>query len=81
MAVNVKIAQSKTIGTVRVGQTQATLITSPNHGVNPNIALEDLNNVSTTNVENGYVLVYNSITDKYEMQQVLELNNVSGGIF
>ena len=81
MAVNVKIAQSKTIGTVKVGQTQATLITSPNHGVRPNIALGDLNNVSTANVENGYALIYNSVTDRYEMQQVLELNTVTGGTF
>jgi hypothetical protein len=81
MAINVKIAQSKTIGTVKVGQTQATLITSPNHGVRPNIALDDLNNVSTTNVENGYALIYNSVTNRYEMRPVTEFPNIAGGTF
>jgi hypothetical protein len=81
MAINVKIAQSKTIGTVKVGQTQATLITSPNHGVRPNIALGDLTNVSTANVENGYALIYNSVTDRYQMQPVTEFPNIAGGTF
>jgi hypothetical protein len=70
-----------TIGRVRIGQRQSTTIASPNFAVKTNIALADITDVSTANVENGYVLVYNSVTDKYEMQQVLELNNLSGGIF
>ena len=70
-----------TIGRVRIGQRQSTTIASPNWAVKSNISLSDITDVSTANVENGYVLVYNSITDKYEMQQVLDLNNVSGGIF
>jgi hypothetical protein len=70
-----------TIGRVRIGQRQSTTIASPNWAVKANIALADITDVSTENVENGYVLVYNSVTDKYEMQQVLEINNLSGGIF
>ncbi len=70
-----------TIGRVRIGQRQSTTIASPNWAVKSNISLSDITDVSTANVENGYVLVYNSVTDKYEMQQVLELNTVSGGTF
>jgi len=70
-----------TIGRVRIGQRQSTTIASPNFAVKTNIALADITDVSTENVENGYVLVYNSVTDKYEMQQVLEINNLSGGRF
>lgn len=70
-----------TIGRVRIGQRQSTTIASPNWAVKSNISLSDITDVSTTNVENGYALVYNSITDRYEMQQVLELNTVSGGTF
>jgi hypothetical protein len=70
-----------TIGRVRIGQRQSTTIASPNWAVKSNLALGDLNNVSTANVENGYALIYNSVTDRYEMQQVLELNTVSGGTF
>ena len=70
-----------TIGRVRIGQRQSTTIASPNFAIKTNIALADITDVSTENVENGYVLVYNSVTDKYEMQQVLEINNLSGGRF
>jgi len=70
-----------TIGRVRIGQRQSTTIASPNWAVKSNIVLSDIVDVSTANVENGYALIYNSVTDKYEMQQVLELTNVSGGTF
>jgi hypothetical protein len=43
-----------TIGRVRIGQRQSTTIASPNWAVKSNLALGDLNNVSTANVENGY---------------------------
>ena len=68
-----------TIGRVRIGQKP--IIATPNYAVKTNIALADITDVSTANVENGYVLVYNSVTNKYEMQQVLEINNLSGGRF
>ena len=70
-----------TIGRVRIGQRQSTTIASPNWAVKSNIALEDLNNVSTANVEDGFALIYNSVTDRYEMQPVTEYPNISGGTF
>jgi hypothetical protein len=68
-----------TIGRVRIGQKP--IIATPNWAVKSNIVLSDITNVSTANVENGYALIYNSVTDKYEMQQVLELTNITGGTF
>ena len=70
-----------TIGRVRIGQRQSTTIASPNWAVKSNIVLSDIVDVSTANVENGYALIYNSVTDKYEMQPVTEFPNISGGIF
>jgi hypothetical protein len=70
-----------TIGRVRIGQRQSTTIASPNWAVKTNVALADIVDVSTANVEDGFALIYNSVTDRYEMQPVTEFPNISGGIF
>jgi hypothetical protein len=70
-----------TIGRVRIGQRQSTTITSPNWAVKTNVALADITDVSTANVEDGFALIYNSVTNRYEMQPVTELPNISGGTF
>lgn len=70
-----------TIGRVRIGQRQSTTITSPNWSVKNNIALADIVDVSTANVEDGFALIYNSVTDRYEMHPVTEFPNISGGTF
>ena len=69
------------IGRVTVGQRQSTTITSPNWPVTLNVALADITDVSTANVESGFALIYNSVTEKYEMKAVTELPTVSGGTF
>lgn len=69
------------IGRVRVGQRQSTTITTPNWAVKTNIALADITDVSTENVENGFALIYNSVTNQYEMKAVTEFPNISGGTF
>jgi hypothetical protein len=70
-----------TIGRVRIGQRQSTTIASPNWAVKTNIALADITDVSTANVESGFALIYNSVTDKYEMKPVTEFPNIIGGTF
>ena len=83
MAVNVRIGQRKTIGSVKVGQTQPTLISNPNHTVKTNIAMADITDVSTANLENGFTLIYNSVTEKYEVSSIKNLapTNITGGLF
>jgi hypothetical protein len=70
-----------TIGRVTVGQRQSTTITSPNWPVSLNVALADITDVSTANVENGHALIYNSVTEKYEMKAFTEFPNIFGGTF
>ena len=79
MAIN----NTKTIGRVRIGQNRPTLITSPNHAVKVNVAMADIVDVSVTDLQNGYTLIYNSATQKYEVSQIKNLSpaNITGGIF
>jgi hypothetical protein len=71
--------------TVKIKTGGQTSIVNPNYAVSVNISMADIKDVSTANLENGYVITYNSITNKYETKPI-ESANVSvpfiiGGIF
>lgn len=66
---------------VKVGGNKQTTIVSPNYAIKANVTMNEILDVSTANVENGYTLVYNSLTQKYEVSPILELQNIKGGNF
>lgn len=85
-----------TIGTVTVGQTgqqriiqiqqpSQTTIVNPNFTPNLKSSLSKLDDVSTVGVQNGYTLIYNSVTQKYETSPIsnvaLTITNITGGTF
>ena len=69
------------IGRVRIGQQKPTLITNPNLEVKTNVAMSDITDVSTANVQNDFVLTFNSATEKYEFKDVSIPNRIQGGTF
>jgi hypothetical protein len=74
------------VGKVKVRQPTQTTIVSPNfEPKQPALALDNLVDVSTVSVEEGYTLVYNSQTQTYEMRPItdadVEINNIRGGKF
>lgn len=73
------------IGRVRLRATGRSTISSQNFEVTPNVSIDNVNGVSTTGAENGYALVYNSSTGKFEPQQVVatgvEVASIVGGSF
>ena len=69
------------IGRVRVGQQRPTLITNPNLEVKTNVAMSDIVDVSTANVQNGYALTFNSTTQTYEFTDVGTPLHIRGGTF
>jgi hypothetical protein len=70
---------------VKIKSPGQTSIVSPSFEPKVNVALSQLNDVSTLNVETGYTLIYNSVTQKYEASPItevdLELQNITGGVF
>ena len=56
------------IGKVVINQPNRTTITSPNYRPKPNVALAEINDVSTDGVQDGYSLVYNSANTRFEMR-------------
>ena len=71
-----------TIGKVKIGQNIRTTVVSPNFKPKSNVALAEITDVSTTNVQDGFALVYSSANNKYEVKAVQgTVTNVNGGAF
>ena len=70
------------IGKVTIRQPNRSTIVAQNFTPKPNVSLAEINDVSTTGVQDGYALVYNSATGKYELQQITAtVTEITGGTF
>jgi hypothetical protein len=69
-----------TIGRVKVTQSTRSTIVAQNFVPKPDVALAQLNDVSTQGVQNGQALIFNSTTGKYEANTVL-VTVINGGVF
>lgn len=78
---NVRLTQQG-IGAVTVFQPNQTTVVSPKFNPTPDIALDDISDVTTEGVQDGFSLVYSSANNRYEMRianTVIEL--LDGGTF
>lgn len=73
------------IGKVTIRQPTQTTIANPNYGVKLNIALDDLIDVDTQNIQNGYTLLFDAATQTYKPGPTgnvdILLTNITGGTF
>ena len=70
------------IGTVTIFQPNRTTVVSPKYRPQPNVALAEINDVSTEGVQDGQSLVYVSANNRYEMKiATTVLQQVDGGYF
>ena len=70
------------LGKVTVFQPNRTTLVSPNYKPKPNVALAEINDVSTLDVQDGFSLVYSSANNRYEMKiATTVLEKLDGGTF
>lgn len=73
------------IGRVRLKASGRSTISSQNFSVTPNVAVSDLSDATSVGAENGYALIYNSTSGKFEPKAVVatdvELATITGGSF
>jgi hypothetical protein len=70
------------VGRVTVFQPNQTTVVSPKYSPKPNVALSEINDVSTENVQDGYSLVYSSANNRFEMKiATAGLAAIDGGTF
>lgn len=71
-----------TIGKVLINQPNRSRIVAQNFAPRPNVSMAEINDVTTTGVQDGDTLVYNSATGKYEAKTVTAtVTEVIGGTF
>lgn len=81
MAVIARINTSGSIGRATVRTPKSTIV-APNFEPKPNVSLAEINDVSTTGVQNGDALVFNSATGKFEAKTIsASVTEVIGGTF
>ena len=82
MAITARVNTTGTIGRATIKSSPKTAIAADTFAPKPNISLAEINDVSTTGVEDGDALVFNSATNKYEAKTVTAtVTEVFGGTF
>ena len=82
MAVNVRVNTTGAIGRATIKSSPKTAIAADTFAAKPNIALSEIGGVSTTGVENGDALIFNSTTNRFEANTVTAtVIEVFGGTF
>lgn len=67
----------------KVTQQNRSTIVAQNYSPKPNVSLSEINDVNTTGVQDGYTLVFNSDTGKYEASAAppATVTEIKGGSF
>ena len=83
MAITARVSTGGAVGAVSIRQQTRSVIASQNFTPNPNVALDEVNGVSTTGAQNGYALVFNSTTNVWEPRPVeaTTIAQLTGGTF
>ena len=85
MAIGAVTITQRNIPTVKIKGTGQTSIVAPGFAPLINVGVTDIQGISTTGVENGYTLVYNSTTQNFEASPVsnldISITSIVGGVF
>jgi hypothetical protein len=70
------------LGKVTVFQPNQTTVVSPKYNPKPNVALNEINDVDTEGVQDGFSLVYSSANNRFETKIATSvLDQLDGGTF
>ena len=85
MAINARVNTTGAIGRAIIKSSPKTAIAADTFAPKPNISLSEVGGISTTGVENGYTLIFNSTTDRFEAQPTsnvaIDIRQITGGTF
>jgi hypothetical protein len=79
----VTIVTANDIGKVKVRQPLQTSVVAPGFDPDLKIYMGDILDVDDSNLQDGYTLIYNATTGKYEAKAIegLAITNIFGGTF
>ena len=85
MAINAKINTTSSIGRAIIKSSPKTAIAADTFAPKPNVSINEVSGISTTGVEDGYTLIFNSTTSNFEAQPAsnvaVDISQITGGTF
>lgn len=83
MAIVARVNSGGNIGQVKLTQQTRSTIAAQNFTPKPNVSVSELSDVNSVGIENGFTLIYNSATGKYDTgpAPVGVLTQIIGGSF
>ena len=85
MAVNARINATGAIGRATIKSSPKTTIAADTFAPKPNVSLGEVADVSTTGVQDGYTLIFNSTSGKFEAKPASDVTatvtEIIGGTF
>jgi hypothetical protein len=85
MAVNARVNIGGSVGQVKLTQQTRSTIAAQNFSPKPNVSLSEVSDVSIIGVQDGFALIYNSATSKYEAKAIANVSatvtQITGGTF
>ena len=81
--ITARLSSPGTIGRVSVTSAVRTTIADPKFQPKPNVALSELTDVSITLPEDGQILAYDALSEKYKTSSIVDIaiQNINGGQF
>jgi hypothetical protein len=81
--ITARLSSPGTIGRVSVTSAVRTTIADPKFQPKPNVALTELSDVSITLPEDGQILAYDALSEKYKTSSIVDIaiQNINGGQF
>jgi hypothetical protein len=85
MAINARINTTGSIGRAIIKSSPKTAIAADTFAPKPNVSINEVSGISTTGVEDGYTLIFNSSTNNFEAQPAsnvaVDISQITGGTF
>jgi hypothetical protein len=85
MAINARINTTGTISRAVIKSSPKTAIAADSFAPKPNVSIDEVRGISTTGVENGFTLIFNSTTSNFEAQPTsnvaIDIRQITGGTF
>ncbi len=85
MAINERINTTGSIGRAIIKSSPKTAIAADTFAPKPNVSINEVSGISTTGVEDGYTLIFNSTTSNFEAQPAsnvaVDISQITGGTF
>ena len=83
MGIVARINTTGSIGRATIKSSPKTAIAADTFAPKPNVSMGEINDVTLSGLQDGYILIFNSTTNNFESQPIsnVAITNIVGGFF